>query len=178
MNNSKINEKISLILLNPIWVCVIVTIIAIIGVLISLATKNPLWILFFLLPVTIYEAVRTQEGASTKFSSILLLIILVLEITLVIFNVNFDLARFLGAEEKYVAGYVLPLGDVKIFSPLLLAILSTVLIFRTRGKYTKWLSIIIAVGSLVVIYLINPYFFQEALKLIINGLFSQFSFGY
>lgn len=46
--NSKSNNKnISLISLNPIWVCVLVTIIAIIGALISLATKSPLWILFF-----------------------------------------------------------------------------------------------------------------------------------
>lgn len=177
--NSKSNNKnISLISLNPIWVCVLVTIIAIIGALISLATKSPLWILFFLLPATIYEAIRTQEGASTKFSSILLLIILVLEILLVIFNVNFDLASFFETEEKYVAGYTLPLGDIKIFGPLLLTILSTVLIFRTRGRYTKWLSIIIALGSLIAIYLISPSFFQEALKLIVNGLFDRFSFGY
>jgi len=132
--------------------------------------------LFFLLPATIYESIRTQEGASTKFSSIFLFVILVLEIFLIIFNVNFDLAGFFGAEEKYIAGYTLPLGDIKIFGPLLLATLSTILIFRTRGKYTKWLSIIIAIGSLVAIYLINPYFFQEALKLIVNSLFDRFSF--
>ena len=106
----------------------------------------------------------------------MLLVILVLEIFLIIFNVNFDLAGFFEAKEKYIAGYTLPLGDIKIFGPLLRATLSTILIFRTRGKYTKWLSIIIAIGFLVTIYLINPYFFQEALKLIINGLFDRFSF--
>ena len=176
MDNSQDKAKFSLDSLNPAGVCTLVTIIAIIGAFAGLATKNPLWILFFLLPTTIYEAIRTQEGASTKFSSILLLVILVLEIFLIIFNVNFDLAGFFGAEEKYIAGYTLPLGDIKIFGPLLLATLSTILIFRTRGKYTKWLSIIIAIGSLVAIYLINPYFFQEALKLIINSLFDRFSF--
>lgn len=170
--------KFSLSSLNPTGVCTLVTVIAIIGALMGLTTKNPLWMLFFLLPATVYEAIRTQEGASTKFSSILLLIILLLEILLVIFNVNFDLAGFLGTEEKYVVGYKLPLGDIKTFGPLLLAILSTVLIFRTRGRYTKWLSIVIALGSLAAIYLINPYFFQEALKLIVNGLFDRFSFGY
>jgi len=176
MNNSQNKEKFSLDSLNPTGVCTLVTIIAIIGAFIGLATKSPLWILFFLLPATIYESIRTQEGASTKFSSILLFVILVLEIFLIILNVNFDLAGFFGVEEKYIAGYTLPLGDIKIFGPLLLAILSTVLIFRTRGKYTKWLSIIIAIGSLVAIYLINPYFFQEALKLIVNSLFDRFSF--
>jgi hypothetical protein len=178
MNDAQNKGKFSLDSLNPTSVCTLVMVIAIIGAFISLATRSPLWILFFLLPATTYEAIRTQEGASTKFSSIFLLVILILEILLIIFNVNFDLAGFFGAKEKYIVGYTLPLGDIKIFGPLLLAILSTVLIFRTRGKYTKWLSIIIAIGSLVTIYLINPYFFQEALKLIVNGLFDRFSFGY
>ena len=176
MDNSQNKARYSLDSLNLTDVCTLVTIIAIIGAFTGLAPKNHLWILFFLLPATIYESIRTQEGASTKFSSILLFVILVLEIFLIILNVNFDLAGFFGVEEKYIAGYTLPLGDIKIFGPLLLAILSTVLIFRTRGKYTKWLSIIIAIGSLVAIYLINPYFFQEALKLIVNSLFDRFSF--
>lgn len=164
--------------LNPTGICILVTIIAIIGALASLASRNPLWILFFLFPAVIYEIIRTQEGASTKFSSIFLLIVLVLEIILVIFNVNFDLAGFFGTQEKYIVGYSLPLGDIKTFAPLLLMVLSTILIFRTRGIYTKWLSIIIAVGSLVVIFLINPLFFQEAVKFIVNGLFDRFGYGF
>jgi hypothetical protein len=178
MRSIQAKERFSLSSLHPTGVCTLVTIIAIVGSLVSITTKNPLWILFFLLPAVIYEVIRTQEGASTKFSSILLLAILILEILLIIFNINFDLATFFGSEEKYIAGYTLPLGDIKIFGPLLLTVLSTLLIFRTRGRYTKWLSIIIALGSLITIYLISPSFFQEALKLIINGLFDRFSFGY
>lgn len=178
MSSPQVKKGSGLSTLNPAGVCTIVTIIAIIGALIGLATKSPLWILFFLLPTVIYEAIRTQEGASTKFSSILLLIILVLEIILIIFNINFDLASFFGVEEKYVAGYTLPLGDIKVFGPLLLAILSTVLIFRTRGRYTRWLSIIIAIGSLIAVYLINPQFFQQAVKLIVDGLFDRFAYGF
>ena len=68
MDNSQNKAKFSLDSLNPTGVCTLVTIIAIIGAFAGLATKNPLWILFFLLPATIYEAIRTQEGASTKFS--------------------------------------------------------------------------------------------------------------
>ncbi len=178
MNNSQKEGQFNINSLNPTGVCLLVTIIAIIGAFVSLSTKNPLWILVFLLPTTIYEAIRTQEGASTKFSSILLLVILILEILLVVFNINFDLAGFFGTQEKYIVGYTLPLGDIKVFGPLLLTVLSTILIFRTRGKYTKWLAIVIAIGSLITIYLINPDFFQEALKLIVNGLFERFSLSY
>lgn len=164
--------------ISPFNVCLIVTLIAIIGAFLGLATKNPLWILFLLLPTAIYESIRTQDGASTKFSSVFLLVILILEIILIIFNINFDLASFFETEEKYVAGYTLPLGDIKVFGPLLTAILSTVLIFRTYGPYTKWLSVVIAIGSLVAVFLINPSFFQQALKLIVNGLFDRMSYGF
>ena len=96
---------------------------------------------------------------------------------MLIFGVNYDLAKFFGEEEKYIAGYSLPLGDIKVFGPLLSAILSTILVFRTYGPYTKWLSIVIACGSLVAVYLVNPSFFQQALKLIVNSLLDRFYYG-
>ena len=161
------------LLSKPVYVCSIVTVIAILGAWLGLVTKNPLWVLFLMLPTVIYETIRTQEGASTKYSSILLLIIIVLEIGLIIFGINYDLAKFFETEEKYVAGYSLPLGDIKTFGPILTAVLSTVLIFRTYGPYTKWLSIIIAISSLVAIFLISPTFFEQALKLMMNELFNR-----
>ncbi len=164
--------------LNPTVICTITTILALIGAFVAMGTKSPLLMFIFLLPTVIYEVIRTEPGASTKFSSILLLIIVVLEIILIVFGVNYDLAKFFGEEEKYVAGYTLPLGDVKVFGPLLTAILATVLVFRTYGTYTRWLSIVIALGSLVAVFLISPTFFQQALKLIINGLFDRMSYGF
>lgn len=158
---------------NPFTICLIVTIISVVGVVISLAFKNPLWILFFMLPALGYEAIRTEEGASTKFSSVLLLGLTILEIGLIIFGINYDLAQFFGTTEKYVAGYTVPLGDIKVFGPLLTAILSTILVFRTYGTYTKWLSVVIAIGSLTTVYLVSPSFFQQALKLIINGFLNR-----
>ncbi len=155
-----------------------VTLVAIVGALLAMASRNSLWMLIFLLPAVIYEVIRTEEGASTKFSSILLLIIILLEIVLIIFGINYDLTKFFGEEEKYIAGYSLPLGDIKIFGPLLTAILSTILIFRTYGPYTKWLSIVIAGGSLVAVFLINPLFFQQALPLIVNGLFDRLRYAF
>lgn len=163
--------------LNPMSVCLAATGISVVGILLSLATRNPLWILFLMLPTVVYEVIRTEPGASTKFSSILLLILILSEIGLILFNVNYDLASFFGASEKYVAGYTLPLGDIKVFAPLLIGILSAILVFRTYGTYTKWLSIIIAISALVVVSMVNPSFFAEALKLIVNGLFNRLSYS-
>jgi hypothetical protein len=159
--------------LSPFDICLIATGIMILGIFLGLATRNPLWILFLMLPATVYEVIRTEEGASTKLSSIFLLAIIILEIILILFHVNYDLAKFFEEDEKYIAGYTLPLGDIKVFGPLLTATLATVLVFRTYGPYTRWLSVVIAVGSLFAVYLINPFFFQQALKLIVNGLFNR-----
>jgi len=169
MDNKPIAKKSP----SPFNICLIVTGLMILGAFLGLGSKNPFWVLLFMLPATIYEVIRTEPGASTKFSSILLLGIILLEIILIVFNVNYDLAKFFEAEEKVVGGYTLPLGDIKVFGPLLTAILSTVLVFRTYGPYTRWLSIVIALGSLVAVFLINPLFFQQAVKLIVNSLFDR-----
>ncbi|HUT21960.1 MAG TPA: hypothetical protein VMX18_00965 [Candidatus Bipolaricaulota bacterium] len=156
--------------------CVILSIITVMMAVVSFYTHNALWIVIGLLPAVIYEVYRTEPGASTKYASIALLIILILEAILVIFKVTFDLAAFLGTESQYVAGYQLPLGDIKIVGPLLTAILSLVLFFRTAGVYTKWLSVIICVGSLTAVYILNPDFFQSVLRIIVDKLFSGINY--
>jgi hypothetical protein len=144
-------------------ICVIITILAIIGVLIGFNKNNPLILLLFLLPAIIYEVYRT-EGESTKISSWILLIVFVLEILLIAFKINFDLAAFLGKTQTMVVGYNVPLGDIKIVGPTIVAILSVVLFTKTRGVYTKWLAVLIFLGSFSLIYLLNPTIFQTLLK--------------
>lgn len=156
--------------------CTLLTIFTIIMAVVAFSAHNALWIIIGLLPAVIYEVYRTEEGASTKYSAIFLLIILILEIILVIFNINFNLASFLGSDSKYIAGYELPLGDIKIFGPILMAILSVILFFRTAGVFTKWLSVIICIGSLTAVYILNPNFFQSILKIIVNGLFDRIGY--
>ncbi|MDD5341440.1 MAG: hypothetical protein PHC97_03335 [Patescibacteria group bacterium] len=158
---------------NAALYCTLLTVLTVIMAIISFYSHNSLWIIVGLLPAVIYEIYRTEEGATTQYSAIALLIILVLEAILIIFKVNFDLATFFGEESKYVGGYYLPLGDIKIFGPILSAILAVVLFFRTAGIYTKWLSVVICIGSLTAVYIINPDFFQSILKIIINGLFDR-----
>ncbi len=144
-------------------ICVVLSILAIIGAGLSFWQKNPIFLIFFLLPVIIYEVYRT-EGKSTKWASWVLLAIFILEIVFIIFHVNFDLGSYLGKTETTVAGYNVPLGDIKIVGPIIIAILSVILFIKTRGIYTKWLAVIIFLGSFILIYLLNPLIFQSLLK--------------
>jgi hypothetical protein len=144
-------------------ICTGVMILALIGIVLGLATGNTLWILFLLLPTAIYEAYRT-EGKSTKASSLILVVVLILEIILILFNVDFNLAEYLGTEQEYIGGYLVPLGQLTIVGPTLMAVLSVILFVRTRGRFTRWLAVIIFVTSFATVYSIDPNIFSDLIK--------------
>lgn len=144
-------------------ICTIVSIIALIGIIVGLIKGIPLVIVFLLLPAVIYEVYRT-EGESTRSSSIILLLVLIAEIILVLFNINFNLADFLGTTEEYIGGYLVPLGEIKVVAPALMAVLSVILFVRTQGIYTRWLAVIIFITSFAIVYSINPDIFGELIK--------------
>jgi hypothetical protein len=144
-------------------ICIVLSIIAVIGILIGLIFRSPLVIIIFLLPTVIYEIYRT-EGKSTKASSWLLLLVLIAEIILIVFRINFNIAEYLGVTEKYIGGYLVPLGDIRVIGPAIMGVLSVVLFVRTYGVYTKWLAVIIFITSFALIYSIDPVAFNDLLK--------------
>lgn len=148
-------------------ICTGVTIIALVGIIVGLSTENALWPVGLLLPAAVYEAYRTG-GKSTKASSILLVLILVLEMFLILFNVDFNLVEFLGTTEKSIAGYWVPLGDIKVVGPTAIAILSVILFTRTRGRFTRWLAVTIFVTSFAIVYTLDPNMFSDLFKYAIN----------
>lgn len=148
-------------------ICTIVSILAIIGIVIGIWLSKPLIIVIFLIPAAAYEVYRT-EGPSTVWASWILLIVLILEIVLIAANISFDLASFFGESEKVVAGYTVPLGDIKIVGPIVMAILSIILFVRTRGRYTKWLAVVIFITCFVIVYVINPEIFKNLLGLAVD----------
>ena len=148
-------------------ICTGVTIIALIGIIAGLVSGNPLWPVILLIPAAIYEAYRTG-GKSTKAASIFLVLILILEIFLILFNINFNLVEFLGTSQKNIGGYWIPLGDIKVVGPTAMAVLSVILFTRTRGKFTKWLAVIIFITSFAIVYTIDPEIFSELFKHAIN----------
>lgn len=99
---------------------------------------------------------------------IVMFIVLILEIVLIAANINFDLASFFGESEKVVAGYTVPLGDIKIVGPIVIAILSIILFVRTRGRYTKWLAAVIFITCFTIVYAINPEIFKNLLGLAVD----------
>jgi hypothetical protein len=149
----------------PTIICIVVTVIAAAGLVLGYVTGNILWAVTMLLPATVYQVIRT-EGVSTRWASWVMLILLVATIVLVIFNVNYDLQQLFGQEEAYVAGHVVPLGDVKMVLPTVMAICAAILLVRTRGRFTRWLGIVIFVSSALIIYLIAPETIQYLLRLV------------
>jgi hypothetical protein len=166
-----VNQKIGSYAVKPTkyapHICTGVTIVALIGIIVGLLTGNALWPVILLLPAAFYEAYRTG-GKSTKASSILLVLILILEIFLILFNVNFNLVEFLGTTEKSIGGYWVPLGDIKVVGPTAMAVLSVILFTRTRGKFTKWLAVTIFITSFAIVYTIDPDIFSELFKYALN----------
>ena len=157
------------------YLCVAFSILAIIGILIGLIFKLPLVIIILLLPAAIYEVYRT-EGASTKISSIILLITLVAEFVLIVFKINFNLATYLNRDSQYIAGYLVPLGDVKVLGPTLMAVLSVILFVRTYGVYTKWLAVVIFITSFALVYSIDPVAFNDLLKRGVDIILNRVSY--
>ena len=145
-------------------ICFIMTIIALIGIIAGILLSKPLIIAACLFPPVIYEAYRT-EGESTRWASWVLLIVIILEIIFIAANISFDLGQFLGQPEKEIAGYIVPLGDIKILGPIVMGILSIILFVRTRGKYTKWLAVIIFITCFALIWALNPGIFKNLLKI-------------
>ncbi len=149
-------------------ICLVLSIIVVVGALIGLLAKSPLVLLIALTGSVAYQVYRT-EGETTRWASRALLATLVLEFLLVIFGVSFDLAAFLGTSERTVAGYRVPLGDIKLVGPAVMAVCAMILLVRTRGRYTRWLSVNILVGTLALAYVLDPVVFQELVRSGLDG---------
>ncbi len=116
------------------------------------------------MPTVIYEVYRT-EGKSTKWAAWVLLAIFIVEIILVATSISFNLATFFGVTEKWVAGHRVPLGDIKVVEPTIMAVLSIILFVRTRGRYTKWLAVIIFITCLAIVYTLDPTVFSRLVRI-------------
>lgn len=149
-------------------ICLVLTILAAVGLIAGWFNHNVMIILALILPAVGYEIYRT-EGESTKWASWLMLIVLLLEIYFIWKKVSFDLASYFGSSEQYVGGFWVPLGDIKIVAPVLMAVLSAILFFRTNGKYTKWLAIIIFISAIVAVLIIDP----NIIKTMLPGIIRQ-----
>lgn len=144
-------------------ICLILTVVALAGIAAGVFFKLPLVVLIAMLPAVGYEIYRT-EGVSTKFASFGMLVVLIAEAVLIIGNININLANFAGSAVRSVSRYNIPLGDVKVAGPVIIAILAGILIRRTAGKYTIWLAVVILVSSIGLLFALNPEFLQQLFR--------------
>lgn len=117
-------------------ICLLLSVLAVVGIIVGIIDQNPLWVILLLLPTVGYEVYRT-EGVSTKWASWLLLILIIAEAICLLFHVKFDLATYFDRDYTYVGSTYLPLGDLTVVFPMVMAILSILLFVRTNGIYTK-----------------------------------------
>ncbi|HDS11460.1 MAG TPA: hypothetical protein ENN77_00995 [Candidatus Wirthbacteria bacterium] len=153
-------------------ICTAVSVCALIGIIMGLLNQSPMTIILGLLPAAIYEAYRT-EGKSTKAASLLILVIIAVEIILLFLDIEFNLATYLGTSRKNIGGYLVPLGDIKVVGPTMMAALAAVLFARTRGVYTRWLAVTIFITSLTLVYTVDPVAFQELLQYVAREAFRK-----
>lgn len=165
---SNIDSKIS-----PALICSLLSVLAAIGIMISFATHNAVYLAFFLIPVIVYEIIRT-EGVSTTFSSWMMLVVVVAEIIFILFGISYDIGKYLEMDSTWVGGQYVPLGDIKILGPALLAVFSLILVLRTAGPYTKWLGIIIFIAAFFMVYIISPVMFKDLLRSAVQSILWYF----
>lgn len=144
-------------------ISIVVTVVAVIGLALGFMTGKVLWGIVLLLPTVVYEAYRTA-GESTRWASWVMLILLLATVILVVLGINFDLRSLLGQQQATVAGQVVPLGDVKMVLPALMGVCALILLIRTRGRFTKWLALVIFVAAVVIVYQIDPLAMRELLR--------------
>jgi hypothetical protein len=156
-------------------ICVITSILAVIGIIASLIWSTPLPAIILLFPTVAYEIYRT-EGASTKISSVIICLVLFLELILIITKVDLDLGKLIGEDTKYIAGYEVPLGLLSIVGPTVIAVLSVILFVRTYGIFTKWLAVVIFITSLIISYTINPPMLGELSKFVVREALDRISY--
>ena len=149
-------------------ICLVTGVVMVVGALAGLATREPLWAVAGLTPITVYEVYRT-EGESTRWASWVLLGALILEAILLLLKVDLNLATLLGRESETVAGYTVPLGPVTLVGPVVMAVTAIILIIRTRGRFTRWLAAGIVVGAGALIYILDPAILGQWLGVVLDA---------
>ncbi len=135
-------------------ICVIVTAVAAAGVAAGIFWKVPAAVIFAALPAAAYEAYRT-EGIASKAASAGIVAILVFLGAAILGGFSLNIARLAGMTSVTIRTVRVPLGDVKILAPAVIAALSWMLLRRTGGVYTIWLAAVIFICSLGILYTLN-----------------------
>lgn len=72
------------------------------------------------------------------------------------------MAEYLEISQQSIGAYLVPLGEIKIVAPTVIAILSILLFTKTWGVYTKWLAVVIFTTAFAIVYTLDPDVFSRS----------------
>jgi hypothetical protein len=135
-------------------ICLILTIVAAAGAAGAYLLALPVILVATLLPASIYELIRT-EGVSTRTSSVLVALALAAQIVVLLAGIRVDVSTLLRSLslDSALPAALLNLPGILAAAA---AILAVVLFANTRGVYTRWLAVVLFLGSVGQLYLLAP----------------------
>lgn len=136
-------------------ICTVCSIFTLAGIFAGWYWRQPVIVVFALLPAVIYEIYRT-EGVSTIWASWGMLAVLIAEAVFLIGKFNINISQYAA---KFYPN--LPEISITLAGPAIMAYFSYILIRRTAGVYTKWLAAIILIGSVGLFYILDPSIFSK-----------------
>lgn len=149
-------------------ICIILTILSILGIVLGVIFSNALFIIILLIPAVAYEVYRT-EGESTRWSSSILLIILLFEVYLVFTHSKLNLSKFIDLTNPQAKIFLQTFGNLKILSIFSIMFLAFILFKNTFGVFTKWLSVIIIISCIVTVYTLDKQIFNTIINYVVNS---------
>ena len=135
---------------NAVLICSILTAVAVLASILGIIKSIPIAVVLGMVPVAAYETYRT-EGITTKFASIGIFIILIIEVVIIAKGMKLDNIEALTRLKKTI-----PFLEISMIAPVLTAFLSFTLFRRTYGIYTRWLAAVILLTSIALLYSVNP----------------------
>ena len=135
-------------------ICLVLTLVAAAGALFGFLFKLPLLAVIGVLPAAGYELYRT-EGPSTRLASLLAVAAVVALIFVFVTGFQYDVEGLLRSLPFRITVPAV-LFSLPVALSVVLGILAAVLFLRTRGKYTRWLAVVIFASALIEIYLLIP----------------------
>ena len=135
-------------------ICLILTVVTAAGGVGGWLLALPVVLVVALLPAVVYEVIRT-EGRSTRISSVLIGIALLVQVAALLIPIQPDLTSVLGPN---AANLGLPASLLSLTGVLAVAcvVLAVVLFTNSRGVYTRWMAVVAFLGSAGVLFLLAP----------------------
>lgn len=148
---------------NALPVCLILTLIALIGCLLAFFFKLPLLSALFILPAAVYEVYRA-EGILTKAASGIYTVIMLVLSVMIIFSLDLKLDGLLQLANLSAGKLLAPFAALSTVLVLAAAALGVFIFLKTGGVFTRWLGIDLALAGLFQFFIMRRELFIEIIR--------------